>query len=198
MDYKTAKNNLLSGISKNSKWFKENGYLLEYAYALVLEDNTCEALKLLEKIFQFDTRADWLKKIIPIITNSNIEVNPSFSQVKNFLEIDLSIFIKNEKIEYITNILNKKDYFYSLCRESYKFIGRALFYCELKDLAFKFYVEAKKNFYLDPELHYLLALYYYDINDIKLCIKHSKICLEMVPEYTPAIKIIKKTKNIDN
>ena len=45
------------------------------------------------------------------------------------------------------NLINKSENFYEICRESFKFIGRVLYYNNYHDLALKFFLESKNRFY---------------------------------------------------
>lgn len=55
---------------------------------------------------------------------------------------------------------------------------------------------AKDKFYNDPELHYLLAyIYYYNDEDYGKCEKALDTCLRILPEYSPAKKLLARLKN---
>jgi hypothetical protein len=46
--------------------------------------------------------------------------------------------------------------------------------------------------YKDPELHYLLAYINYTNKDIKNCIREIDTCLDILPQYAPAMMLKKK------
>lgn len=204
MEYKIAKEKLISGDSSNAEWFKENGFFLEYAYSLVFDKKGDEALSVLNSIYEKDLRADWLRKIIPIMQgtfqdkyfNSKDEelekICPTFLQIRNFLEVDLTMLLTADDNEYALNLLNNGAFFYSICKESYKFMGRALYYYGLKKLALRFFLFAKDKFYNDSELHFLLAKVYKDLGQKEECKHAIKTCLEYIPEYQPALKILEE------
>lgn len=208
MDYNTAKKELISGNTSGADWFKENNYMLEFAYSLVLDKKIKEAEEILNSIYQNDLRADWLKKILPILDGSFqdiffetknedlAKICPTFLQIRNFLEVDLTMLLNADDNEYALNLLNNCAFFYSICKESYKFMGRALYYYGLKKLALRFFLFAKDKFYNDSELHFLLAKLYYDLGEKEKCEHAVKTCLQYIPEYQPALKLLEDVKNI--
>ena len=195
MNYTEAKKNLISG-NPDAEWFKTNNFNLEYGYSLLLLHETDAAFKVFESLSENDIRADWAKKIIPVLTKKEFEELPTFLQVRNFLEIDLDILIQSQNFDYAINLINKSEDFYEICRESFKFIGRVLYYNNYHDLALKFFLESKNRFYRDPELHYLLALLYLDNKEKEKGENEIKACLRIIPEYTPAKKILKELEKI--
>lgn len=195
MNYIQAKENLIKG-NPDSEWFKKNNCSLEYGYSLLLNHNPDEAYKVFDTISTYDIRADWAKKILPILTKTTPEEEPTFLQVRNFLEIDLDILLKIKKTDYATNLINSCEYFYLICRESYKFTGRALYYNDYKDLALDFYLASKDRFYNDPEIHYLLALLYLDKKNKEKGLHEIKACLNIIPEYLPAQRLLQRLEKI--
>ena len=192
MDYNTAKKEFLDGNSDVMSWFEQNGYNLEYAYCLFLNGNHDKALNVFEGICSQNIRADWAKKLIQLIKNNNFSIFPTYLQVRNFLEIDLNFLIKFNQIEYAQVILNNAEQFFEICRESYKFIGRTLYYNNFKDLALEFLIQAKSKFYNDAELHYLLGKIYLEKKDSRRALKAIKTCLKLIPNYKPALDILNK------
>lgn len=195
MNYLTAKENLIKG-NPNSEWFKNNNHILEYGYSLLLEHKPDEALKVFKSISENDIRANWGEKLIPVITKRIFDEEPTFLQVRNFLEIDLDILLKIQNTDYATNLINSCEYFYSICRESYKFIGRALYYNDYKDLALDFFLASKDRYFNDPETHYLLSLLYLDKKEKEKGEHEIKACLRIIPEYLPAKKILERLEKI--
>ena len=194
MDYQTARNQLLLGDISNAQWLKDNGYFLEYAYSLVLSANAYEALPVLDSLSASCIRADWLRILVPVLTNAEIEESPSFMQVRNFLEIDLTLLLKMKDTNYASNLINHGSYFFDVCKESYKFIGRALYYKGLREAALKCFLFAKDKFYQDAELHYLLSKFYLEEGSLVESQKAIKTCLRFIPDYKPALKILAQTE----
>lgn len=195
MDYLTAKKKLLTG-NPDAEWFKKNKYFLEYGYSLLILNNHQEAFRIFEKFSKNDIRADWGKKIIPILINKYPEEEPTFLQVRNFLELDIDLLLQTNNKDYVLNLINNTEYFYSISRESYKFTGRALYYNGYYDLALKFLLLSKDKFYNDPELHFLLAKLYLYKKDKEKCKHAITTCLKFIPEYIPAQKILQEAENI--
>ena len=51
---------------------------------------------------------------------------------------------------------------------------------------------AKDYFYQDPELHYILSEYFFNNNDYSEAKKYAQSCLDILPEYFPAKKMMRK------
>ena len=75
---------------------------LEHAYLLILQNDVKSAKKLFQKIDS--PRANW-GNIFCDILQGFIKEFPTYFQLRNFLEIDLDFLIKNQKIEYIEQVL---------------------------------------------------------------------------------------------
>lgn len=115
---------------------------------------------------------------------------PTYFQIRNFLELDLSILILYCKGEYVEKIIRYADFMAYYNPECYKFIGRAFWANNLMSAAMFFLRRAKDKFYQDPELHYLLAyIFYNNDRNIDLAKKALGACLGILPEYAPAKKL---------
>jgi len=184
MDYIKAKELLEHGHPEDcTDFFKENNYPLEYGYALVLSGDLENAYKVFSSIDSH--RADWMLKLIPIMQKS-FSLYPTYFQIRNFLEIDLSMLFKTNQIEYINNILLASEMFQSVNNESFKCIGRALLKNGFPNEAKVFFDKSMENYYRDVELHYLFVEYYLYINDIENAKKSVENCLKLNPDYYPA------------
>lgn len=191
LDYLTAKKNFLNGNYQVEDFFKNNNFILEYAYCKFLQGNIPQALTEFQKIAELDIRADWAIKLIDII-NHSVKRLPSYLQVRNFLEVDINLLLMAKKPEYIEEIINSSDFLYSINQEAYKLIGRTMFYNDFLDIALFYLLKSKNNFYKDPETHFLLALCYIQKQTNNLAIKSLHNCLNLLPNYLPAKKLLKK------
>ena len=190
MDYYKAKELLVNGCpSECMDFFKNNGYLLEYGYSLLLSRNLNKAVSVFNNVNS--NRADWAKKIISII-NDSIDAYPTFFQIRSFLEIDLNLFFNSGNIDYINKILLISNILQQINNESYKFLGRVLLKNDCTNEAKIFLDRSLDSYYNDVELHYLYVEYYLYNNDIDNAKKAVLNCLKINPEYYPA----KKTKEL--
>lgn len=184
MDYKEAENLLEEGSPKSCiNYFKKNGNVLEWAYSLVMLGKLKEAEKV---IYPLDSvRADWVKKLIPLL-EGRVEGTPTYFQIRNFLEIDMTMLIKSGQYAYVNNLLKFADMFQGINNESFKMFGR----CLLKNNYFaecKVFLDRSLNeFYSDVELHYLFAEYYIALGNKEFTKKAVENCLRINPEYYPA------------
>jgi len=183
-DYKLAVDELFSkNTLVNSNYFKLNHYYLESAYSELLQGN----LKVANSYFSVidSPRSLWAMRLIKLFLDDKSDV-PTYFQIRNFLEIDMNLFILKNKEEYIKKMFDNAKLFYQINSESYKFFARVLMNNNLYNEA-KVYIEnSKKEFYNDPELHYMDMLYYFHNKDYKLALKSVENCLKIIPEYYPA------------
>lgn len=187
--YKEAKEKFLSGDYSILGFFEQNGNVLEYAYCKLLSGDAQGAKVEFNKIAKTDFRADWARKLVQFIEGyvSNV---PSYFQIRNFLEIDLNLLLQAKQPDYIENIINGADLFYSINPESYKFIARFMFNNDYTDLALYYLKKAKDKFFQDPEMHYMLANCYIKNGDMSLAKDSLENCLAILPEYLPAKRLL--------
>jgi len=187
--YKEAKEKFLSGDYSCSDFFLQNDLILEYAYCKLLSGEAQTAKTEFAKISNNDFRANWGEKLIQFIEGYVANV-PSYFQIRNFLEIDLNLLLQAKQPEYIENVINGADIFYSINPESYKFISRVMLNNDFVDVSLYYLKKAKDKFYYDPEMHYLLANCYIRKDEILLAKASLKTCLEILPGYFPARNLL--------
>lgn len=175
------------------QFFNKNGYTLEEAYCCILDDDIQEAKKLFTSIEGRDIRAKWGRFLCGII-QEKIEGYPSYFGLRNFLEIDLNFLTSHYKGEYVENIVKYADWLYTINPEVHKYIGRVFMNNHLEEFGMMFLLKAKDYFYNDPELHYLLAEAYFKQKNYEECQKAVDNCLNVLPEYFPAIQMQRKLK----
>lgn len=189
--YLQAKEEFLSGDYSVEDFFKQNNFVLEYAYCKLLEGNLQEAKAEFLKIAEQDFRADWAIKLISFIKQEVREL-PSYFQIRNFLEIDLNLLIQAGQAQYVENIINSAELFYSVNPESYKFIARVMLNNDYPQIALLFLEQAKDKFYYDPEMHFMFANCYAKQGDVAKAKQSIRNCLNILPEYFPAIRLLEK------
>jgi hypothetical protein len=191
--YEQIKNDFLSGRIKGCRsFFEENGYFLEAGYCCIVLDKLDKAEELFKKIKDENIRANWGLFLIQLI-KGDIRSYPTYFEVRNFLEIDINILITYCKGKTIENIIRYSDFIAHYNPECFKFLARVFWANNMLSPA-KFYLKrAKDEFYQDPELHYLIAyIAYHDDNDKVACKKALDACLNILPDYNPAIKLLAK------
>jgi len=192
MDYKKAKEYLTQiRISECLPYFKSNGMLLEEGYCELLEDKLDDAKLTFDIIKDKDLRAEWAILLIQFMKNY-IKEFPSYLQVRNFLEIDLSLLLNAKMLDYVENVINASDIFFEINQESYKFIARVLLNYKLYSVAKIYLNKGVQYCYNDPELHFLYGNYHLN-NKNDLLAKHEfETCLEVLPGYYPAKMMLDK------
>lgn len=190
MNYEEVKKDFLSGKIKGCKtYFENNNYYVEAGYCCIVLDELDKAKELFQKVQEVDTRAKWGLILLQMI-KGDILTFPTYFQIRNFLELDLSILILYCKGEYVEKIIRYADFMAYYNPECYKFIGRVFWANNLMSAAMFFLRRAKDKFYQDPELHYLLAyIFYNNDRNIDLAKKALGACLGILPEYAPAKKL---------
>lgn len=190
MNYEEVKKDFLSGKIKGCKtYFENNNYYVEAGYCCIVLDELDKAKELFQEVQEVDTRAKWGLILLQMI-KGDILTFPTYFQIRNFLELDLSILILYCKGEYVEKIIRYADFMAYYNPECYKFIGRAFWANNLMSAAMFFLRRAKDKFYQDPELHYLLAyIFYNNDRNIDLAKKALCACLGILPEYAPAKKL---------
>lgn len=194
-EYKIEREKLLAVHDLSCRqFFLDNGYLLEYAYCELLNDNLSLAKEIFSSLREKDIRANWAVFMISAI-EGNLSDYPSYFEIRNFLEIDLNILINYFKGDYVENIIRYADFMFSINPETFKFIGRVLYNNGLEEQAMFFLKHAKSCFYHDPELHYLMAYIYYNKGENIKARKALEDCLLVLPQYFPAVDLMKKIDN---
>ena len=195
LDYKTAKTNFLSAkIQGCRKFFEFHRDKLEQAYCEIIFDNMKGARKIFEELEDKDIRAHWGLVMLDFIKGT-VSRYPTYFELRNFLEIDINLLIMYCKGDYVEKIVRYADFMFTINPEVYKFIGRVFLNNEMKIQAMFFLKRAKDRFYQDPELHYIMAEVYYNDEDFDLCKKALTTCLEVLPNYAPAVALMKKLTN---
>ena len=156
---------------------------LEHAYLAVLKDDLSAA----EKIFMnIDSpRAKWGKALVSIIKGYMQEF-PTYFQIRNFLEIDLEFLIKNEKIEYVEQLLGALEYLAGINQQVYKFAARVMFENNLYSVALSYMEKSKEIYYNDPELHFMFARFFLNVNNYIEAERYIHECRKLMPDYYPA------------
>ncbi len=193
-NYEQVKNNFLAGrIDQCACYFEQNNHLLEAGYCYIVEGEFKKAETIFLQIQEQNHRAHWGLFLLEILTD-NVKKYPTYFEIRNFLEIDMNIFIKYYKGDYIEKIVRYSDYMQYFNPETFKYIGRVFWANNLIPAAMFFLRKAKDKFYNDPELHYLLAYIYFNDNNIEECKKSLNSCLDILPEYAPALKLKEQLK----
>lgn len=186
--YQDAIKKFLTGDYSVEEFFNKNNYVLEYSYCKLLSGDIETAKTEFSKIENKDFRANWGRKLIQFIEGYVYKI-PSYFQIRNFLELDLNLLIQAKQPQFVENIINGADLFYSINPESYKFISRVMLYNDFSEIALYYLNKAKDKFYYDPEMHFMLANCYVKNGDIALAKESISNCLNILPEYFPAKKL---------
>jgi len=195
--YLEAKNRFLIGDFVGAEiFFKQNNFILEYGYCKFFSGDFASAKVIFRTIASSDLRADWAEKLIQFV-EGYVAFPPSFFQIRNFLEIDLNLLIQAKRPEFVENIINGADIFYSVNPESYKFIARVMMFNDYLSIAVHYLMKAKDKFYYDPEMHFMLAQCYIKTGEILLAKQSINVCLSILPNYIPAVALKNKLNLIN-
>ncbi len=165
-----------------------NRYPLVYAYCLFLAEDLGMAKQILLTVDSI--RGNWLKELISL-TESMQMFNPTYFEIRNFLELDIDLFIISQKVNYMDKLLDYSSRLAEINKETYKLVARVLFNNNFLSLSKTFLDLYKNVVYYDPELNFIYAKYYILQYDYKKALESIDQCLLIVPEYYPA-KLLKK------
>lgn len=195
MDFSSAKNDLLITQSQKCKhFFIKNNCQLELGYYYLLNQDFKNAKKCFEKILEIDIRAHWANFLINLI-EGKITYYPSYFELRNFFEIDLDLLMKNFLGNYVQTLVNYSDFLSQFNSEINKYIARVFLINNYKSYALLYFNRAKDSFYNDPELHFLIAQTNFKDGNIEQAKKSADRCLEILPEYWPAVKLLETIEN---
>lgn len=182
-------------FSSNLTEIKIRPNSIEHAYLLILQNDIKNAKKLFQKIDS--PRGNW-GSIFCDILQGFIKEFPTYFQLRNFLEIDLDFLIKNQKVEYIEQVLGALETLSIANHEIYKYVARVMQANNFPQLTHKYLQESKHIYYNDPELLYMLAKYYLDTKDVTNANFYIEECIKILPNYYPAQLIKRKIEEIQN
>lgn len=156
---------------------------VEHAYLAVLNNNLDAAELIFKKTDS--PRAKWGGIFVSILKGVMKEY-PTYFQIRNFFEIDLDFLLKNEKLNYVEQLLGALEIFAAINQEIYKYAARVMYENKLYSIALKYMEKAKKIYYGDAELQFMLARYYLRVNDFEKALFYTQECLKLIPDYYPA------------
>lgn len=159
---------------------------IEHGYLAILNDDLASSRAVFEKIDS--PRGRWGRAFVEIL-GGYIEHFPSYFEIRNFYEIDLDFLIKNEKFNYVENLLSALKLLTGINQEVYKYTARVLYENKMYNASLEYMEKAKESFYRDPELHFMLAKFYLNSNQLTEANYYIDECLKVVPSYHPALKI---------
>ena len=165
---------------------------IEHAYLLILYNDLNAASAIFEQIDS--PRAKWGEVLVSVLKGF-LQKYPTYFQIRNFYEIDLDFLLKNERINYTELMLGALEVFSSINQEVYKYAARVMYGNKLYTAALKYMNKSKKLYYNDAELHFMLAKYYLRVNDFDNSEFYINECLNLIPDYYPAMILKQKIED---
>jgi tetratricopeptide (TPR) repeat protein len=160
---------------------------LEHAYLAILNDDLFKAHNIFTRLDS--PRSRWGNVLVSILSDGWMTQRPTYFQIRNFLEIDIDFLLKNQKIDYVEQILGALEIFSKINSQTYKFAARVMLENHLLQAAYTYMEQAKQVYYHDPELHFMLAKYYIKVKNYEKAYFSIKECLSLLPDYYPAINL---------
>ena len=167
---------------------------IEHAYLAILNDDLCLA----EEIFSSNDspRARW-GEILAAVLSGYVDIYPTYFQIRNFLEIDLDFLLKNEKLDYVEQLLGALEFFSGINQETYKFAARVMYENNLLSAAYNYMLKSKEIYYNDAELQFMLARYFLRVHDIEEAYFYINECLKLIQDYYPALVMKQKIEEME-
>lgn len=180
--------------SEAAKYFNDEGMLYEYACCLLFQNKLEKAVKILNSINSSSPEVLWAKFLTGVLCK-NTKVIPTVFQIRNFLEVDLGLFLDNRLFEYAGELIQASDYLASINPEAYKYYARCLLSRGCYDIAFEFVKLSKKLIYNDPEIHFIEGQCWLAFGEKNKAIKCFKTNLKVCEGYYPALAALKELCN---
>jgi tetratricopeptide (TPR) repeat protein len=175
--------------------YYQTGELYQAGFCELLSGSPEKSFELWNKLPDSEP-VQWAKSLLTMIDNTISSPKlPSFIQIRNHLEADLSYIIQADRIEYAENLINCSDLLVQINPEAYKFIGKALMTNGFNSIAADFLLKSQQTIPNDPEIYYFLGQYSYDIGSIEESITMFEECLRINSSYSPARLMIEKLQN---
>ncbi len=163
---------------------------VEHAYLAILNEDLYKAHQIFSKLDS--PRSHWGDALVSILSDGWMTKRPTYFQIRNFMEIDTDFLLKNQKIDYVEQLLGALEIFSKINSQTYKFAARVMLENNLLQAAYTYMEEAKRIYYQDPELHYMLAKYFIERKNFEKAYFSVKECLNLLPDYYPALCLKQK------
>ncbi len=134
-------------------------------------------------------------RCLPDLLNLDVTQIPTFLQIRNHLEIDLTYLIRSNNLSFANNLIECSQVFITINLETYKYIGRALLNNNYPNLGLKYLLEGQEALPQDPEIYFHLAQYSIMTNQLVECKHLLKKCLNINKYYSPARKLLQICEN---
>ena len=157
---------------------------LEHAYLAVLNEDLTTAKNIFKK--HDSPRGRWGVAFTSIL-EGYITNYPTYFEIRNFLEIDVNLLLKNEKINYVEQFMGALDFLSGINQETYKFAARVMYENKLYTAALKYMEKSKEIYYNDAELHFMFAKYNLNFHRYNDALYYVNECLKLIPDYYPAL-----------
>ena len=94
-------------------------------------------------------RSHWGDALVSILSDGWMTKRPTYFQIRNFMEIDTDFLLKNQKIDYVEQLLGALEIFSKINSQTYKFAARVMLENNLLQAA---YTDYKWSYYNDQSL----------------------------------------------
>ena len=182
-----AKTLLMKGnFEESAKIYNQLNMPFEEGYCYLLLGNTDRAEEIWNDLGDENPWLLWGCSLIQIL-KGELQNYPTYLQLRNFMEVEMSIFLKFGKNDLFDKILGSLDVLKDINLECYKYVGRVLLNSGQARRALYYLSKFCDINFNDPEIQYLLAKCYVELGFTGLA--HSAItnCLNIAPNYYPAV-----------
>ena len=120
--------------------------------------------------------------------------NPSYLQIRAFLERDLNLFLRLNLTSHVQKIIDISEYLFDINPETNKFIAKAFLNNGYPDYAKEYLDRAFEFTNQDAELYYLLAKYYEFSGQKDKIITNLEEALRLSENYVPALIMLERVR----
>jgi len=181
-------------FKKAAEAFLKVGEKYQAGFCYLLAGEDFETHKLWYSECPDSPALQWGKSLLDLINLSPTPRQPTFLQIRNFLEMDIGYLIKANKLKYAENILKNSDFLLSINLETYKLLGRVLLNFGYHNLAKNYLNKSVNVFDKDPETYFYLAQLYYQTKAYRDALRMLSKSIELNNYYVPAIAMLEKVR----
>ena len=160
-----------------------NTYKEGYCY---LHNGNIEKANLVWSTLEDESSALIWGKLLLSIFMSKVSFLPTYFQIRNFTEVDLGLFLHNKHFGFVHKFVAALPFLERVNPEVYKFVGASFLNAGFSLNALNFLEHWKQIQFNDPEVHFLLARCYKNLNLEQKSRQAIHDCQIVAPEYFPA------------
>lgn len=169
-------------------FYKKAEMLYQQGYCLLMSGDNASAKKIWSKLDK-SSALSWGLCLVDYVEQKVSKI-PTYLQIRNYLEKDLSNLLKAGQKELAQNLISCSETLVNINPESYKIIAKALFNQGYKDASVEYWAKSQEITNQDPEIYFYLAKYCFEKNAVLEAKAMLNNALDINELYLPAKKML--------